>query len=90
LAIGESLSRRDATDLVLSVFNLLPDTTIAFGPGYYLKAYRGARKGVEGIAPDVFDQRAKALGVACALSEDAGLEILPTLEKMFKADLLGD
>jgi hypothetical protein len=90
LAIGESLSRRDATDLVLSVFNLLPDTTIAFGPSYYLKAYRGAKKGVETIAPDVFDKRAKLLGVQCALSEDSGLEILPTLENMFKADLLGD
>jgi RHS repeat-associated protein len=66
LDVAESLSRSDAVDLTLTVFDALPLDYFAFGPGYFKEAYRGVLSQMSNIAPDLFDRRADELIIGCA------------------------
>jgi RHS repeat-associated protein len=89
LSLGESLSRRDATDFTLTLFSLLPTNGIPFGPGYLKEAYRGAKQSISKMAPNVLNQRLSALAAACTgLGEEAVQERLKDVEKDIFNDLI--
>lgn len=67
LNLGESLSRKDAVDFTLTVFSIVPDkyAPMAFGPGYYLEAYRGTRRALGEVSVPLFLRRGDEVIAAC-------------------------